>query len=99
MFILNAKYHREVQTASCGHSSVVECWSPKPMVGGSNPSVRANSLDMDINISKSDYKSILSLIDKAVAIIKSNPSSTREYNVARQLGNIRKKLERNNPQQ
>lgn len=66
------------------------------MVGGSNPSVRAKYKNMDINISKSDYKSLLSLIDKSVAIIKTKTSSTRDYNVARQLGNIKKKIERNN---
>lgn len=51
---------------------------------------------MNIYISKSDYQAFLSLTDKAIAIIKQKSPTTREYNVARQLGNIKKKVERNN---
>lgn len=49
-----------------------------------------------MNISKSDYQALLSLIERAIVIIKSKQPTTREYNVARQLGNIKRKVERKN---
>lgn len=51
---------------------------------------------MQIEISKTDYKSMMVLIDKAVSIIKSDNPKPRDYNVARQLGILKKKLEKRN---
>ena len=51
---------------------------------------------MQIEISKTDYKSMMTLIDKAVVIIKSDTRKPREYNVARQLGILKRKVEKRN---
>jgi len=51
---------------------------------------------MDIQISKSDYADLLSLIDKAYGIIVQNSPPPRDYNVARRLRIIGRKLERRN---
>lgn len=51
---------------------------------------------MQIEISKTDYKQLTSLIDKAVTIIKSDSRKPREYNVARQLGILKRKIEKRN---
>ena len=40
---------------------------------------------MEINISKTNYKLLCELIDKAVVIIQQRNSSNREYNIARRL--------------
>lgn len=49
---------------------------------------------MEIPISKTDYEKMMSLIDKACTIIKSGNPTTKEYNVARQLWLIKKKLDK-----
>jgi len=51
---------------------------------------------MQITISKQDYGSLLSLIDKCTAIVQDKEPTNREYNYARRLRLIRKKMERNN---
>jgi len=51
---------------------------------------------MEIQISKSDYAALMSLIDKAYGIITRNNPPPREYNVARRLRIIRRKLEKRN---
>ena len=51
---------------------------------------------MQIEISKTDYKQLTSLIDKAVAIIKSDNPKPRNYNVARQLGILNRKIVKRN---
>ena len=51
---------------------------------------------MDIRISKSDYITMLDLIDKCTAIIQDKQPTIREYNYARRLRLIRKKLSRIN---
>jgi len=40
---------------------------------------------MEINISKTNYKLLCELIDKAVVIIQQGNTSNREYNIARRL--------------
>jgi hypothetical protein len=40
---------------------------------------------MEIYISKTNYKLLCELIDKAVAIIQQGNPSNREYNIARRL--------------
>ena len=40
---------------------------------------------MEINISKTNYKLLCELIDKAVVIIQQRNTSNREYNIARRL--------------
>ena len=40
---------------------------------------------MEINISKTNYKLLCDLIDKAVVIIQQGNTSNREYNIARRL--------------
>ena len=40
---------------------------------------------MEINISKTNYKLLCELIDKAVVIIQQGNASNREYNIARRL--------------
>lgn len=55
-----------------------------------------NHKEMDLKISKSNYMQLLSLIDKACNIIKSKEPPPREYNVARQLGNIKKHIIKQN---
>ena len=55
---------------------------------------------MQIDVSKTKFEAMMSLIDKAVAIIKQKDPTNREYNVARQLQQTKKgiirKLERQN---
>ena len=51
---------------------------------------------MQINISKTDYTSLLTLIDKCVTAVQGNNPTLREYNCARRLRLIKKKIERNN---
>ena len=51
---------------------------------------------MDIRISKSDYMAMLDLIDKCTAIVQEKQPTIREYNYARRLRLIRKKLSRIN---
>jgi len=51
---------------------------------------------MQISISKSDYASMLVLIDRCVSVIQNGSPSLREYNYARRLRLIRKKIERTN---
>ncbi len=51
---------------------------------------------MQMEISKTDFEKMMSLIDKACTIIKSGNPKPKEYNVARQLYLIKKKLERKN---
>ena len=51
---------------------------------------------MKIEISKSDYDDLMSLIDRAVNIIYSRRPPDREYNVARRLRNVRRRIERRN---
>lgn len=51
---------------------------------------------MDIRICKTDFSELLSLTEKAIYIIKCKSPTNREYNVARRLGNVRKKLIRIN---
>ena len=40
---------------------------------------------MEIDISKTNYKLLCELIDKAVVIIQQGNTSNREYNIARRL--------------
>ena len=40
---------------------------------------------MQIEVSKTNYELLMSLIDKSVSIIQQNNPSRREYNVARRL--------------
>lgn len=58
------------------------------------PTITKNNMQMEI--SKSDFEKMISLIDKACTIIKSGNPKPKEYNVARQLYLIKKKLERKN---
>jgi hypothetical protein len=51
---------------------------------------------MYIEISKSDFKALMSLTEKAISIIKSGSPPPREYNVARQLGLLKRKINRRN---
>ena len=50
-------------------------------MAGSTPAVWT----MEINISKTNYKLLCELIDKAVVIIQQGNASNREYNIARRL--------------
>lgn len=47
---------------------------------------------MKIDTSRTEWAALCSLIDRAVAIIKSHEPTTREYNVARQLRNVKNKM-------
>ena len=49
-----------------------------------------------LNISKQDYADLLALIDKAYGIIVQHSPPPREYNVARRLRLIGRKLEKRN---
>lgn len=49
-----------------------------------------------VEISKSDYKQLISLMGRAAAIIKDGTPKPSEYNVARQLGQLKKKFEKRN---
>ena len=71
-------------------------FSPRLADGGSSPSLPLKRKCMQIEISKTDYKSMMTLIDKAVGIIKSDTRKPREYNVARQLGILKRKVEKRN---
>ena len=51
---------------------------------------------MQITISKSDYESLLTLIDRCTAIVQAGNPSLRDYNAARRLRLIKKKMERRN---
>jgi len=51
---------------------------------------------MNIRISKSDYASLLTLIDRCTAIVQQSQPTLRDYNAARRLKLIRKKIERTN---
>ena len=52
---------------------------------------------MQIEISKTDYKALLELTEKCVGIIQKSPNtSIREFNVARRLRLVKKKIERKN---
>jgi hypothetical protein len=51
---------------------------------------------MPVEISKSDFKQLVSLIGRAAAIIKDGSPTPRDYNVARQLGQLKKKFEKRN---
>lgn len=66
-------------------------------VSGSIPLVPTiTKINMQMEISKTDFEKMISLIDKACNIIKSGNPKPKEYNVARQLYLIKKKLERKN---
>ena len=49
----------------------------------------------DMEIANTDYKEIMSLMAKAIDIIRKKDPTTREYNVARRMFIISKKLKRN----
>ncbi len=55
---------------------------------------------MQIDVSKTNWDSMMSLIDKAVTIIQQGNPTNKEYNVARQLRQTKKsiirKLEKQN---
>jgi hypothetical protein len=51
---------------------------------------------MSVEISNSDYKQLVSLIGRAAAIIKDGNPKPRDYNVARQLGQLKKKFDKRN---
>ena len=51
---------------------------------------------MRFEISKTDYKALLELGEKCVCIVQSKNPSIREYNSARRLRLLIKKLERKN---
>lgn len=51
---------------------------------------------MNIEISKSDYKALVDLAEKCVAAIQAQQCTLREYNQARRLRLIIKKIQRNN---
>lgn len=69
------------------------------MVGGSIPSVPTKIIkNMQIEISKTNYKQLLSLIDKACSVIKAQNPKPKEYNIARQLYLVKKQIEKKNGQ-
>lgn len=51
---------------------------------------------MELNISKSDLATLMRGIDKCVAIIKAKEPTTREYNAARMLMNVKRAIIRKN---
>lgn len=51
---------------------------------------------MNIDISKSDYKALVDLAEKCSAAIQHGQYTLREYNQARRLRLIIKKIQRNN---
>ena len=53
---------------------------------------------MKIDVSKTDYNTLLVLIDKCTAIIQNGSYTLRDYNAARRLRLIKKKIERKNIQ-
>ena len=46
-------------------------------------------------IANTDYKEIMSLMERAIGIIRKKDPTTKEYNVARRMFIISKKLKRN----
>lgn len=53
-------------------------------------------MQMEIPISKTDFEKMMILVDKACSIIKAGNPKPREYNVARQLYLIKRKVEKKN---
>ncbi len=51
---------------------------------------------MQIEIGKTDYKALLELAEKCVCLVQSKSPTNREYNAARRLRLIIKKIERKN---
>lgn len=51
---------------------------------------------MKIEISKSNYEKLLTLIDKSVGIIRASNPTTKDYNVARQLYLVKRQIEKKN---
>ena len=51
---------------------------------------------MQLEISKTDYYNLMLLIDKVCQTAQSGKASTKEYNAARRLKIIKKKIERRN---
>lgn len=51
---------------------------------------------MQIEISKTNYETLMAAIDSAVAIIRQHHSTPREYNVARRLYLIKKQILKRN---
>ena len=51
---------------------------------------------MKIEISKTDFKALVALVDKCYAIIQSKQPSVREYNSARLLRQVKKGIIRKN---
>lgn len=51
---------------------------------------------MKLEISKTDYKALLELGEKCVAFVQGHNPTLREYNSARRLRMLIKKLERKN---
>lgn len=56
----------------------------------------SSCVHMNIEISKTDYHSLSSLIDKAVGIIQNKNPTNQEYNVARMLRQVKKKILKKN---
>ena len=50
--------------------------------------------DMEITISKTDFNALMTLIDRCTAIIQDKQPTIREYNAARRLRLIKKKMAR-----
>ena len=64
---------------------------------GPNPLVPAKTYkNMQIEISKTNFEKMMSLIDKACTIIKSGNPKPKDYNVARQLYLVKKQIEKKN---
>ena len=62
-------------------------------VGGSIPSAPTKtSKNMQLEISKTNFELMMSLIDKSVTIIQQKNPTTKEYNVARQLRQVKSKI-------
>ncbi len=51
---------------------------------------------MQIEVSKTDWCTLLTLIDKAVVVIQGLQPSTREYNIARRLRRLKNDIVRKN---
>ena len=51
---------------------------------------------MQMEISKTDFEKMMSLIDNACTIIKSGNPKPKDYNVARQLYLVKKQIEKKN---
>ncbi len=51
---------------------------------------------MKIEVSKTDWSTLLTLIDKAVAIIQGASPRCRDYNIARRLRNVKNDIVRKN---